>query len=135
MGTFSPKLRALFDLDRNRFESACCGEREDDDQSCHGGLQMTVAMTVSTLMRRAYTEPDNVCALQVDDARCKRLIDAVLGVPNPARRRIAPMSDHWQLAKRVMIWNDEPPLPATGRGGGGGGAPPPPPLRSHRARL
>ncbi|HEV2642485.1 MAG TPA: hypothetical protein VGT98_07250 [Candidatus Elarobacter sp.] len=25
------------------------------------------------------------------------------------------MSDHWQLAKRVMIWNDEPPLPEPGR--------------------
>ena len=25
------------------------------------------------------------------------------------------MSDHWQLAKRVMIWNDEPPLSEPGR--------------------
>ena len=24
------------------------------------------------------------------------------------------MADHWQLAKRVMIWNDEPPLPEPG---------------------
>ena len=56
-----------------------------------------------------------VSALQVDDVRCKRRDGAVLGVPNPARRRVAPMSDHWQLAKRVMIWNEEPPLPEPGR--------------------
>ncbi len=45
----------------------------------------------------------------VDDVRCKRTRGAVFGGAESAAPNRDAMPDHWELAKRVMIWGSEPP--------------------------
>lgn len=79
------------------------------------GLQMTVATTVGDLMEPAYTYRTSRAPCRLMTRVANAVPTPFLGVLNPSRRTVAPMSDHWQLAKRVLIWTDEPPLPEPGR--------------------